>query len=474
MARGEIVDGRYELREKRGSGAQGTVWAVDDLERGERCVLKVMAGSMTRGDGASERALVTEFAHLAQLSHPSLVRVRELASARTGPLAPGTIYFTADLIDGVPLADAAAPLRSPKSAAALARMIWSAASDLAGALAAVHAAGLLHHDVAPQNVLWVGTGEQARAVLLDLGLSTARRALGAARGTPAYLAPEALAGSAEPRSDLYALGATLWHAVRGAPPFGERDTASLVRAILRERAAILDELPAPLAEVIARTLAKSPDDRPSSAAAFADELESISASLDHLRRRRARASISPLASGSPDAFRAGPAPARGSPGVLAAPPVVGADDALAALARVLGARGGAARVWGPAGADLAEVTAEAIRRHQIEAIAGGRAPAPIARGSIDEVAASAAIDPGGHDGAAFVRRVARVMRAREGITIVELGGDARGEAFARALAAMTSGPGVVIASVAAESAPSPCPPVVDVAIGPADAAAIAR
>jgi serine/threonine protein kinase len=201
VARGELVDGRYRLIERRGGGAQGAVWVVDDLRGDGRCVLKAVAPL----DAAAERALLTEFRHLAQLAHPSLVRVRDLASARTGPLAAGTIYFTADLVDGAPLADAAARARGP----ALARLLWCAAADLAGALTVVHAAGLIHHDVAPQNVLWVGAGDAARAVLLDLGLSTARRAQGAARGTPAFLAPEALAGCAEPRSDLYGLGAVL-------------------------------------------------------------------------------------------------------------------------------------------------------------------------------------------------------------------------------------------------------------------------
>src|SRR5207248_133812 len=86
-----------------------------------------------------------------------------------------------------------AVLRASDAGPERARLVWSAARDLAGALATLHAVGVLHHDVTPANVMVVGAGASARAVLLDLGLATAGR-VAIARGTPAYMAPEALGG----------------------------------------------------------------------------------------------------------------------------------------------------------------------------------------------------------------------------------------------------------------------------------------
>jgi transcriptional regulator with GAF, ATPase, and Fis domain len=442
-----LVDGRYRLIERLGGGAQGAVYLAEDLAGGGRCALKAVAVAGVE----AARMLASEFRHLASLSHPSLVRVRDLGRATSGPIERGTVYFTADLVVGPPLLTAAAAVAPGDRAA----WLWQVASDLAGALAVIHAGGLLHHDVAPQNLVW-STADGGRGVLLDLGLSAARRTLGGARGTLAYLAPEAIAGAAEARSDLYALGACLWHAARGAAPFAGATAGELARAILREPPAPLDELDGPMAALIDRLLAKDADARPASAAALEDELAALGATLglDGPRRRR----------------RAGTAARR----VLAAPPVVGADRALAAiaaqLAEVGAGRARPVRLWGPVGAGAGPVIAEAIRRHQLAAIGDERPVATVTRGTLDELAPAGATD----DLDGFARRLARHAAGRGGVVVIEAGDDGRADAVGKALGRIDAGATAIILIVTAAAAPGACAGLVDVEVGAVDAAAIAR
>lgn len=171
---------RYRLLAPLGQGGQGDVWSIEDAHApGARLVLKAVRGGAEAAGGAA--TLAHEFERLSGLEHPALPRVRDLGvlAAALGPLPAGTCYFTADAIDGEPLDVALA--RAPVEDRA--RRLWIAAIDVASALAHVHAAGLCHCDVTPTNVLLTGSGERTRAVLIDLGLSAVRGAVGAARGT---------------------------------------------------------------------------------------------------------------------------------------------------------------------------------------------------------------------------------------------------------------------------------------------------
>ena len=124
--------------------------------------------------------------------------------------------------------------------------IWSLLADLAGALAAIHASGLVHGDVAPQNILLAPD----RAVLVDLGLASGA----GARGTPAFMAPEALAGHVDARGDLYGLGASVASLVLGRPPFAGKSVGEVAHAILTPPhpplAGVLAGLPEPDRSVV--------------------------------------------------------------------------------------------------------------------------------------------------------------------------------------------------------------------------------
>jgi serine/threonine-protein kinase PknK len=434
------VDGRYEVVARLGRGAQGAVLRVLDRGRGDHCVLKAVEAIGEDG----EAALVAEFRYLTRLAHPALVPVRDLGRVeRDGALPRGTVYVTADEVAGAPALTVAALEPGER-----ARAIWAVAADVAAALAIIHGAGLVHHDVAPGNVLVVGDGIDARAVLLDLGLCTVRGAGGDARGTPAYMAPEALAGRGDPRSDLWSLGATLHHLATGEAVFARPTLADTARAVVTV-APPPAPLPGGLAALIARLLARDPAQRPASALALADELDAIAGALDRPVRRRPRPAVRPPAS---------------------ATALVGAEAAIAATADAL-AVAPVLRVWGPPGASTSAVVDEAVRRRQLAAIAGGAALPPIVRGDLDTVADRLGVAPAAGDDRAAGHLATAVVRAAAGhLIIAELAADARADALARA-AAVGGGHLVLVETRAA--APPARAGVIAVEVGAASVDALA-
>ncbi|HUJ60985.1 MAG TPA: serine/threonine-protein kinase, partial [Kofleriaceae bacterium] len=209
-----LVLGRFRLIQRVGRGAFGRVLEVADAQTGEPRALKLAA------PGARDEAmLLDEFDQLARLRHPSLPRVFEVGRTAEpiDDVPAGAPFFVAEWIAGG---------RCDARRWDDARALWGLVADVAGALAVIHAAGLVHGDVAPQNILLVDG--DVRAVLVDLGLASAT----GARGTPAYMAPEAFAGAIEPRSDLYGLGATAVRLATGRPPFEAGSLGELVQLVV--------------------------------------------------------------------------------------------------------------------------------------------------------------------------------------------------------------------------------------------------
>jgi transcriptional regulator with GAF, ATPase, and Fis domain/tetratricopeptide (TPR) repeat protein len=207
-----VVNDRYEILEELGGGAQGAVFRVRDrLFRDRPTALKLL------GPKAPGALLRFEFEQLARLEHPNVVQVFELGlvdrvSATDGPAA-GTAFFTQELVSGGPADNAIGELDAVERPAAVARI----GVAVGRALMMLHARGLLHRDIKPSNILVGGDGEAIK--LIDLGLARPTvLADGLRAGTVAYMAPEALQGFPGERSDLYALGATLFHLLGGKPP----------------------------------------------------------------------------------------------------------------------------------------------------------------------------------------------------------------------------------------------------------------
>ncbi|HEY6549176.1 MAG TPA: serine/threonine-protein kinase [Vicinamibacteria bacterium] len=243
--------GRFEVRGLLGEGAMGRVFrAYDPLGRREVAVKTLKAPF------ASEPLAITrlrrEAEALRRLSHPAFVAIHEVARD----------HIVQDLVEGESLGTRLR--RKGRLAPAEALPILEA---LAGALDHIHARGIVHRDVKPENVMLTRRGE---VKITDFGLAHLAWAplTGSHEmlGSPAYMAPEQITlGEVEPRSDLYALGVVAYEMLTGTAPFRTATIGRLLEIIVREPApavtATCPDLPAAVDPILATALAKDPWDR---------------------------------------------------------------------------------------------------------------------------------------------------------------------------------------------------------------------
>lgn len=243
---GRLVAGRYRLRARLGSGGMGTVWrAVDEFLEREVAVKEVTA--IGTSDPGFQRTL-REARTSARLRHPGVVTVHDVV------MEDGRPWLVMEMVDGHSLAEVvgrAGPLPAQRAV--------DLARQLLAALAATHRHGIVHRDVKPANVLLDGD----RVVLADFGIAafedgTALTATNLLIGSPQYLAPERINGSAGPASDLWSLGVTLYFAVTGATPFERADAQSVLAAVLTQEPPLVS---GPLGPVIEGLLRKDPAER---------------------------------------------------------------------------------------------------------------------------------------------------------------------------------------------------------------------
>jgi hypothetical protein len=258
--------GQYRLKQRLGAGGMGEVYLAEHLLLKRPCALKLIRPERA-GDPKVLLRFEREVQATAGLTHPNSVEIFDFGHA-----ADGTFYYAMEYLPGLSLEELVrrhGPL-PPGRVVYLLRQVC-------GALQEAHAAGLIHRDIKPGNVLVCERGGRPDvAKLLDFGLvqthgldGDGQRLTqeGALAGTPAYMSPEQAAGKADldARSDLYSLGCVAYYLLAGHPPF-VRDTA------VRTLAAHLDEPPAPLTsrwpevsadlqEVVLRCLAKEPTQR---------------------------------------------------------------------------------------------------------------------------------------------------------------------------------------------------------------------
>ncbi|MDH6144017.1 MULTISPECIES: serine/threonine-protein kinase [Kitasatospora] len=270
MTRERLIGGRYRLAEKIGHGGMGQVWAGYDERLDRRVAVKLLRADLLPGPADTaelrddlRRRFLRECRITAGLDHPGLVTVFDAGEDA------GELYLVMQRLPGIGLGDLIAeegPL--PVSWAA------AVAAQICAALSVVHAVPVVHRDLKPSNVMVRPDG---RVVLLDLGIATAldgdhtRLTLtGVPIGSPSYMAPEqALSGTVDARSDLYALGCLLHEMLTGEEPF----RAPTVLGVLRRQVddppvplrQLRAEVPAELEALVLDLLAKAPADRPADA-----------------------------------------------------------------------------------------------------------------------------------------------------------------------------------------------------------------
>ncbi len=253
-----MLDGRYQLHERVGEGAMAEVYRAEDVVLGRTVAVKMMRpGSDVL---ASPERARNEASALAALNHPSLVT---LLDAR---LVPGrTGYLVMEFVAGTTLAQRL--LAGPLSADECAHL----AGDLAAGLAAAHAAGIVHRDVKPSNVLLAPAAQPDRpfqAKLADFGVASlldgARlTSPGTVVGTAVYLSPEQLRGAAaSPAADVYALGLVLLETLTGKRAFPEASGISAVLARLLEAPRVPDEVGPQWSQLLKRMTESDPARRP--------------------------------------------------------------------------------------------------------------------------------------------------------------------------------------------------------------------
>ncbi|MBW0124717.1 serine/threonine-protein kinase, partial [Pseudonocardia oceani] len=270
------IGDRYRLEERIGAGAMGAVWRGTDELLNRPVALKELLAAASRGNGAegaeeARQRLMREGRIGARLQHAHVISMFDVVIHEDRP------WLVMEYLPSQSLAQVLAskgPME-PRAAADMGRQV-------ADGLAAAHLAGVVHRDVKPGNVL---IGEDGRVKLTDFGVSRAvddvqLTRTGLIAGTPAFLAPE-IARGREPAapSDVFALGATLYAAVEGIPPFGLDENAYALLHKVATGEVDPPEQAGPLMPVLMRLLAKEPEDRPTAAQAR-DQLALVATGKD--------------------------------------------------------------------------------------------------------------------------------------------------------------------------------------------------
>lgn len=244
------LGGRYDLLRPLGAGGMGQVLLAHDRLADREVALKLLAPDLAASPEARLR-FREEFLTLRRLHHPRLVEAYDFGTGEDERL-----FFTMERVPG-PSLDDELPLAPERARTLLIQALEG--------LAHLHAHGVLHGDLKPENLRLDARGDLK---LMDLGLAipVASRPR-AIQGTPLYLSPEAArCDRLDGRSDLYALGAVFYHLLAGRPPFEADSPSALLQAHLHRTPVPLDGVPEELASLILALLAKAPHERPASAA----------------------------------------------------------------------------------------------------------------------------------------------------------------------------------------------------------------
>lgn len=263
----DVIANRYQLERQIGAGSYADTWLAEDLVLDRKVAVKVLRPQFQAGD--DDQAMFRREAHTAaSISHPNVVATFDAG------MTDGLAYLVMEYVDGINLKqEIRARVRLDPDRA------MSVADDLLRGLSRIHAAGIIHRDVKPQNVLVSPSGASK---LTDFGIAgsqdeTARPRRHTTVGSAAYMAPEqALGHPVSPAADIYAVGVVLYEMLTGRLPFFGDDPHRVIeqhvsRAVTPPRR-FNPRIPIPVERVVLRALAKRPEDRYQSADDMREEL----------------------------------------------------------------------------------------------------------------------------------------------------------------------------------------------------------
>ncbi len=300
--------GRYEIRSKIGAGGMGEVYLAQDTKLARKVALKILPVEIAAHPDWMKR-FVQEAKTASALNHPNIITIYEIEHIDS------VNFIATEFIDGETLR------RRMRKAPMKVGEVLDVAAQIAGALSAAHAAGIVHRDVKPENVILRADGI---VKVLDFGLAklterpppdsvdaeAATKALvqtepGVVLGTVAYMSPEQARGLAvDARTDIFSLGVVIYELVAGQAPFGGSTRSDLIAALLEREppplARFTPQVPAELERIVMKALAKDPDERFQTARDLLIDLKRLKQKLD-VDAELERTSAPELRSGGGDA-----------------------------------------------------------------------------------------------------------------------------------------------------------------------------